>query len=170
MTEQSDNRKALESILGHDLSDEALQRIWLSQTIASYTQSNTPGDALVTNKILYFPFSKTCGRAELLDVSGFATTESDGKIVFRLSDFICFTPPNDAAEYDSFLSPINVVATPLSAQPHFLTVLHTFVKNAKGYNVDVQIQVFAWDANGRAADKNIDFDWRCRVWFPTIIF
>jgi hypothetical protein len=168
MAEQSDIRKALESIVGHELSDEAFQRIWLSQIIASYTQSNTPGEALVTNQRQVFPFTKTCDRVELLDVSGFWTTGSDGKVVLRLSDFICFMPPGDDWYFDSFVAPINVIATPLSAQPYFLTVLHTFVKNSKGHNVDVEIRVFAWDANGKAA-KNIDFDWRCRVGFPTII-
>jgi hypothetical protein len=163
MTEQSDVKKALETILGHELSDEALQSVLISQALASYTISDTPG-ALVTNKLPHFPFSKTCAPANLMDVNGFWTTASDGKIAFRLSDFICFTPPLDI-EHNFFLSPINVVATPYIAEPYFLTIQHTFIKNTKGYSVDVEIQVFAWDANRKAANKNIDFDWRCRVWF-----
>jgi len=87
-------------------------------------------------------------------VSGFATTASSGQSVFRLSDFIC--PGGEVYNY-----PINVIATPFSSKPFFLTVMHSLVNNGS----DVEIKVFAWDANGAAA-PNVSFNWRCRVELP----
>lgn len=169
MSEKSDIKKALEEILGYELPEEAIQRIDLFLRVASYTQSNRPGEGFVTKRGIIVPPFKSCDPLELLDVSGVERTGSDGKRVFRLSDFICFTPPGDEALYESFLHPINVVATPLSSEPYFLTILHSLVKNAKGHAVDVEIHVSMWDANGATA-PNISFDWRCRVGFPTILF
>jgi hypothetical protein len=53
--------------------------------------------------------------------------------------------------------PVNVVATPNSSDPFFLTIQHSLIGLA-----DVEIKVWTWDANGAAA-PGVPFDWRCRV-------
>ena len=58
----------------------------------------------------------------------------------------------------TFDYPINVVATPLSSEPFFVTLMHVLLPDSK----DVEITVSAWDANGKAA-AGVAFDWRCRV-------
>jgi hypothetical protein len=100
-----------------------------------------------------------------MDISGLATTDSNGKRVFLLSEFLCFSSPTSI----HFQQPINVVATPQSTAPCFLTVTHSLVNTGPlNAATDVEITVFTWDANGAAA-PNVTFDWRCRVDIPNII-
>jgi hypothetical protein len=174
MSNKPDFKEALEAILGYELTEDAMQRIQFIQAVASYTRSDLPGKGFITkrNLIANFP-PKRCEPADLLDVSGIATTANDGKSVFRLTDFICldngltFAHPVQG-EGLFFAQPINVVATPLSSKPFFLTVLHSLAKDEGGNVVDVEIHASSWDASGTPA-PNVSFDWRCRVGLLTII-
>ncbi len=148
MSTTPDIKKQLEAIFGYELGADAVQFINLLQSVASSTIS----DGSTTQKNLIVARPNHCYQARLLDVSGFAITGSDGKSLFRLTDFLC--PAGD----ERFFQPINVVATPLSSTPFFLTIMHSLFNNG----ADVEIRVFTWDANGAAA-PNVSFNWRCRV-------
>ena len=142
-------KKQLEALVGRDSEVSAEQliklKLWFPAGASSYE------DGSVTWKSILFP-GKRCNSATLLDASGVSFTGADGTRVFLLSDFVCFPQVNSLAE------PINVVATPRSESPFFLTLTHALI-NADS---DVQISVFTWDAGGAAA-PNVAFDWRCRV-------
>jgi hypothetical protein len=56
------------------------------------------------------------------------------------------------------MPPINVVATPHSSTPCFITSQYSFIND----QADVEITLSTWDPNGAAA-PDIAFDWRCRV-------
>jgi len=157
MSEKLDVKKALETILGHELAEDEVETIQLIQPVASYTRSDSPGEGFVTKKSLLTNL-KRCEPALLLDVNGIATTGKDGKSIFRLTNFICL-------DGVTFERPINFVATPLSSKPCFLTALISLVNNG----ADVEIHVSSWNANG-AAVPNISFDWRCQVELVNIIF
>jgi len=147
MPRHPDIEKHLEAILGYKLPANAVERINFVQAVASRTISF----GWTTWKNLIVPRPNQCPDAKLLDVSGLATTGTDGKSRFRLTDFMCHTG-------EPFREPINVVATPLSSAPCFLTVLYTLMNNG----ADVEIQVSTWDAGGTPA-PTVAFDWRCRV-------
>jgi hypothetical protein len=108
-------------------------------------------------------FGKTCSQTIEFDSSGVSSTLADGKRVFRVSDIVCpiFQHPIDTIGY---VEPINVVATPRAERPVFLTM--SISPAPQGPEVhrapDVQITVFAWEANGVPA-PNVEFDWRCRA-------
>src|SRR5439155_26099613 len=108
------------------------------------------------NAIVFFP--KQCFDIPTLDVGAHSVTGTDGKSVFRLTDFVCLS-----GQYQLSL-PINTVATPVSATPVFVTAQYALINNA----TDVEFTVFAWDPSGTAA-ASIPFDLRCRVAFPQII-
>jgi hypothetical protein len=158
-------KKQLEAIVGHDLDTEALQFIKLTQSVAS---SNIIVDGSITERNLLVATPNECRLSRLLDVSGVATSGSNGKALFRLNSFLCPfggvgpinpNPDNPApSPTPKYSQPINVVATPLSSAPSFLTLVHSLVDNG----ADVEIKVSTWDANGVAA-PNVSFDWRCRV-------
>ncbi|HEX6508511.1 MAG TPA: hypothetical protein VF221_12855 [Chloroflexota bacterium] len=142
-----DVKKQLEAIVGHeiDISAEQLIRFWVPIS----TQDYADGTALWRSII--FP-RESCNAATLLDVSGVSSTGADGKRVFLLSDFACLPLVRSLAE------PINLLATPRSTNPFFVTTTHALVPDA----TDVQMTVFAWSPTGAAA-PNVTFDWRCRV-------
>ena len=153
MSTQPDTKKQLEAILGHELGADAVQLITLIQPVASSTES----EGSVTQRDLIVARPNRCYSTRLLDVGGFDTTGSNGKSVFRLTDFLCGVG-------FWFLQPINVVATPFSSTPFFLTVVHSLLNNG----ADVEIRVSTWDANGAAA-PNVSFNWRCRVGLQLIL-
>jgi hypothetical protein len=164
MATKPDTKKHLEAILGHKLSEDAVQLIQVIFPVATHTFS-ADENTFTTLRHLFIAGPNECRSARLLDVSGLASTESNGQSVFRLSDFICRSSPPRANNYQQ---PINVVATPRSITPCFLTVTHSLVNTASLNAVDVEIKVFTWDANGAPA-PNVTFDWRCRVDIPNII-
>ena len=45
MPKKSDIKKALETILGYELTEEAVELIQLTQIVASFTRSDSPGEA-----------------------------------------------------------------------------------------------------------------------------
>ncbi len=155
MATKSESIKHLEAILGYKLTAEAVEQIGLFLLAAS---STSPAGS-TTMKSIFAGRPNRCFQDQYLDVYGVATTGSDGKSRFLLTDFIC--PPGK-----NFGPPINVVATPLSSTPCYLTVLHSLVK--VNNREDLEIQVSTWDANGAAA-PSVSFDWRCRVTLPSVV-
>lgn len=146
--------KDVEAVAGDKLTLTAAERITLVRPVASSTIS----DGSTTLRSLFVGFPNRCVSSKLLDVTGIAASGSDGKIRFRLTSFLC--PEGNFR----FGFPINVVATPLSTTPRFLTLVHTLVNNG----ADVEIEVSTWDAAGAPA-PNVSFDWRCRVELVNII-
>jgi len=146
-------KEHVEGILGEQIGAEAFPLIQLFQDVAISTE--TPSRTTQQSLIIFRP--NRCIDSRVIDVSGFAQTQANGQRVFRLSSFLC-----PAGEIFSF--PINVLATPISQKPFFLTVMQSLVNNG----TDVEITVFSWDANGAAA-PNITFNWRCRVEHPHVI-
>lgn len=147
---KADIKKQLEAVFGV----ETVQLIKLIQPVATSTES--AGIIIEKNLIVATP-NQCFSFPRLLDVAGFFTTGSDGKSLFRLTDFLC---PAD----EIFIQPINIVATPFSSTPCFLTVAHSLLNEG----ADVEIKVSTWDVNGVAA-PNVSFNWRCRVTLQNII-
>jgi|SRR6185369_7479149 len=153
MAKNPDTKQQLESIVGQHLDEHTFDTFQVFQVVAS---SNT-SDASVTRRSFIVARPNQCSDARVLDVYGLTQTGDDGTTTFRLSSFICLKQVN-------YLLPINVVATPLSAAPHFLTVRRSPLNNG----TDVEIQVLTWNANGTPA-PNVVFDWRCRVKIEAIV-
>jgi len=153
MTTKSETKKQIEAILGHEIGDEAVQLFQFVHSVALSTTSS--GETTRSHDLAAFP--NTCYGNNVLDVSGLATTASNGQSVFRLTRFLC----RDELRISQ---PVNVIATPFSSKPCFLTMTHSLLNNG----TDLEIKVFAWDANGAAA-PNVTFNWRCRVELPIII-
>jgi hypothetical protein len=130
-------RSAVGTSQNHVLDDPARLRVTSRET-------DTVGDA-----------SKTCDEARFNEVTGRARTGGDGTIQFLLSDFYC-PGPHDTQPL--FRHPLNVVATPRSSTPLYLTCTARFIDDRR----DVQLTVRAWDQSGQPA-PNISFDWRCLV-------
>lgn len=156
MIKKPDVKKALETVMGYELTEDTMQLIDLFASVASYERTDVPGN-FVTRMSLIVHRPPTCEQYQgLLDVSGWWLTGSDGRSVFRLTSFICYEAP------PFIYPPVTVVVTPTSSEPRFATVLHSLVKNDKDKAVDVEMQVFTWGANGAPA-PNTSFNWRCRV-------
>jgi hypothetical protein len=157
MPEQADIKKALETIMGHELSDEEVQLIDFFRRVATWDRTDLPGKGFLTRQFIFGQF-KNCPELPLVDVSAFGTTDGGGTSVLRLTDFICL----DGATFEQ---PVNVVATPRIAKPVFVTVEHSLViPPGATVATDVEIRVFTWDDTGAPAGE-IPFDWRCRVGF-----
>ena len=144
MSTKPDIKKHLEAIVGAD----AVELIKIFQSVAT---STVVLDGQIIEKDFFELKPNQCIGYKLLDVAGFFTTGGDGKSLFRLTDFLCHTG-------ELFIQPINVVATPSSSTPCFLTIVHSLLNNG----ADVEIKVSTWDASGAAA-PNVSFNWRCRV-------
>ena len=143
-------KKQLEALTGRDLNVPAdlLIKLWYPAGTYSYND----GYACFRSLFLPFPGRKSCSGANLLDVCGSSSTAADGSLIFQISQVVCFPEVRVLAE------PINVVVTPRSSGPFFVTQTHALVNG----DADVEISVFTWDAAGKPA-PNIAFDWRCRV-------
>jgi len=143
-------KKQLEALTGKDLNvpEELFLKLWYPAGTYSYNE----GFACWRNFFLPFPGRKSCSEATLLDVSGASSTAADGRLIFQISQFVCFPQVHALAE------PISVVATPRASGAFFLTQTHALVNN----DTDIEISVYTWDAAGNAA-PNIAFDWRCRA-------
>lgn len=146
--------KDVEAVDRDKLPLTAAERLTIVRPVASSTIS----EGTTTLRSIFVAFPNRCIPSKLLDVTGSAASGSDGKSRFRLTNFLC--PEGNFR----FGFPINVVATPLSATPCFLTLVHILVNNG----ADVEIQVSTWDSDGAAA-PNVSFDWRCRVELVNVI-
>ena len=154
MADKIDSKKEhLEGILGEKISPEALALFPVFLDVAISTE--TP--CTITQQSLIIARPNRCFESQAFDVSGCTHTRDNGQVVFRLSNFRC-------PKGEIYSAPINVLATPVSPKPVFLTVMQALVNNG----TDVEITVFSWDANGAAA-PNIAFNWRCRVEHLNII-
>jgi hypothetical protein len=136
---------------------EALtQKISLLYPAATYNVTGTDSSWQCFRSILRF-LPKQCSSANLLDVSGSWITGSGGTVTLSLTDFICLPA--------TFVAPVNLVATAVSAGPLFVTVEHALVNNGN----DVAMTFTTWNADGTAAPETT-FDWRCRVPYSPVIF
>ena len=150
MSTKSKGKDEIEGDFGQRISILGLQAFPLYQDVAisTHTRCSITQHPTLTN------LPKRCFLRKTLDVSGLEVTGPNGQKVIELTLFIC---PVDG----KFSFPINVVATPISQDPVYVTVQQQIIKNGG----DVQITVFAWDASGAPAPK-IPFNWRCRVELP----
>jgi hypothetical protein len=174
-TAAEDIKSALEAYAGHEI-DASVQQIeqqirFLNVPFSTY--SFTPagsvgatGDNIgqVVSKSVIVVIPPACSTSELLDVSGVTVVSSAGNVTLLITNFLC---PNENGRYYS--EPVNIVATAASASPIFLTVTHSLVITPPNTSAtNVQINIFAWDANGAPA-PNVTVNWRCRVPTQAII-
>jgi hypothetical protein len=116
---------------------------------ASYNVTTADSWQTIRSRLPFRP--KQCNAINLLDVSGWWVTGSDGKVTLHLSDFICLS--------ETLVEPVNVVAAPTSGErPAFLTVQHALVNDSN----DIEMTFWTWNPDGTAAPET-SFDWRCRV-------
>ena len=157
MPTEDEVRKALGVVLGRDLPAGIGDEVQAREHLAVWVREN---QAVVTSRDVGMTggSSKTCGGDFALDVGGTSRTETDGKVKLNLSDFVC--QPGHFQIFQ-FGHPINLVATPQSDAPIFLTSRQTLIVRNGAYT-DVAITVFSWDANGSPV-KDVSFDWRCFV-------
>jgi hypothetical protein len=152
-------KEQLEAIVGHKIDASEQQLAKFSYPVGLF---NGHWGVSVSKRVFPFP-GNICSLTYTCDIGGVSSTFDDGKRVFRLSDFICqwvWVRPV------GFVEPVNVVATPRTDRPVFLTMTYAPVPPDPqvAYIPDVQITVFAWGANGAPA-PNVEFDWRCRTAF-----
>ena len=155
-------KKQIENILGHEIDPGPERTINLFHPAGSYTAFGEvvpEGVHACWRRIYPFPNKVCSARDPLLEATGVSSTLADGKRVFYVSDVVC---PQGASF--GFGEPVNVVATPLAASRTFLTVTYSLMPQGPEPLIypDVQITVFAWNADGTPA-PNVMFDWRCRA-------
>ena len=160
-------KAALETFAGHEIDaspqqiEQRIRGLFVPVSTYSFTPQTSSdgsgdniGHVVSRNIIVFVPPS--CATSELLDVSGVAVTSDAGNVTFVLKNFLC---PDDSGRFYS--EPVNIVATPVSASPVFVTATHTLVFTTDIAN-DVQISIYTWDANGAPA-PGVTVNWRCRV-------
>jgi hypothetical protein len=135
----------------------------ISNKVPFSSYSITPGNPdpqaeNVGKVVTRSPGEITCALSRLLDISGSTAVTDTGTITLRIRNFLC---PEDRDLY-VFAPPPNIVATPVSATPIFTTVMHSLILNQAQLLVDIEIHIFAWQANGAPA-PHVTVDWRCRV-------
>jgi hypothetical protein len=154
-------KQQLEAIAGTSIEDEQLKLFQFPVGAFDYTAGST-----AWRRLIIFPQpSLSCTDSNLLDASGVATTGSNGQVTFLLSQFVCLPLVR------AFTAPISIVATARMDKPFFVTTQVALVPDPSNptSNNDLQITLFAWDANGAAA-ASVSIDWRCRlVSLPIIV-
>ncbi len=103
---------------------------------------------------------KRCIFSRTIDISGASRTGRDGKMTWRLRDFI--TPCD--SQFEVFDRPLSFLVTPHSDSPVYLTTVPSFTATKD----NVVVEVLSWDRNGDPA-PNISFSWRCRVPYPAVV-
>jgi hypothetical protein len=105
---------------------------------------------------------KFCRDFDLLDVTGQVATAGNGRVTFPLSAFIC-SPLN-------YVPPVNLVATPFSSRPVYVTTQYKLVPSSASPGVfsDLEITLLAWLPSGSPAPEVV-IDWRCRMVLANII-
>ncbi len=101
---------------------------------------------------------RECSEFDAIDIAGPSRTGDDGKMIWRLTDFIC---PGGQPIVEP---PASFVATPISRSPVFLTTTIEFPEPPR----DLVVEVFTWGPGGSSAPR-IPFSWRCRVRYDEII-
>ena len=147
-------KKQLEAIAGTGIEAEQLKSFRFAVGAFDYTS----GSSSWRTGIVFPRPGLSCSDANLLDASGLATTGANGQVTFLLSRFVCLPP------FHAFAAPLNIVATARSNNPFFVTSTLTLVQdpNNPASDNDVQITLYAWNANGSPA-ASVPIDWRCRV-------
>ena len=171
----ADIKAELEAFVGNpiDVTNEQIgqQLLKLRVPVSSYafTLADSGGAGLdpfghVRSNPIVVVLPPTCTTSGLLDLSGTAFTSAAGNVTLEVNNFLC--PDVGSLVYDQ---PINVVATPVSRSPAFVTVTNSLVFTPPNspFATNVQLTMFAWDANGAPA-PNVTINWRCRV--PASIF
>ena len=97
-----------------------------------------------------------CAQGQGLDIGGKAVTGSDGKLRWKLTNFICEDIHLGVEEPAAF------VATPRSTVPVLMTT------NTVSTGPDLEIDVFSWTLSGDPA-PGVRFSWRCWVNLPPVI-
>jgi hypothetical protein len=157
-TRPQDVKKQLESIAGREIQVEAEQlKLLLWYAVGAYDYT----DGYIASQSIVLPGVR-CNSARLLDASGASYTGSDGKRVFRLSEFVCLP------QHRLLIEPVNVLATARTTKPFFVTTTHALVDPNDILRSDLEITVYGWDANGRPA-PDLSFHWRCRVHSAVVI-
>ena len=159
--EPAEIKKQIETIVGHEIDPGVERTINLFHPAGSYALFYMDQSAQACwRRIFPFP-SKDCSIVRLLEAAGVSSTLADGKRVFQVSDVVC---PEGVVW--GFGEPVNVIATPLAESRTFLTMTYSLIQQGPDPSIhpDIQITVFAWNANGAPA-PDVGFDWRCRaVW------
>jgi len=99
-----------------------------------------------------------CDPTEAIDIAGQSRTGDNGKMTWRLTDFIC---PGGQPIVEP---PASFVATPISQSPVYLTTTIEFPDPPR----DLVVEVFTWAPGGSSAPR-ISFSWRCRVRYKEVI-
>ncbi|MGB5558599.1 MAG: hypothetical protein WBN04_11370, partial [Paracoccaceae bacterium] len=94
------------------------------------------------------------GRA--MDIGGKSVTGSDGKLRWKLSNYICDIGIVFIDE------PVAFVATARA------TVARMMTSNTVSTGRDLEIDVFSWDSDGKPA-SGTRFSWRCWFNLPPVI-
>lgn len=97
-----------------------------------------------------------CYIGDSLDLGGKAQTGTDGKVSWKLSNFICGPGP---AKLDE---PVSFVATARANHPIIIT--SDIVKTGG----DLEIDVYSWELSGEPAPET-RFSWRCWVHEPIAV-
>ena len=157
--EPAEIKKHIETIVGHEIDPGAERVIKFSLPLGSYAVLWMDESAQACFRRIFPVPGKECSIVQLLDAVGVSSTLADGKRVFQVSDVVC---PQGVTF--GFAEPINIVATPRAESPNLPH--HDLLADTAGsgsiIHPDVQITVFAWNANGSPA-PNVVFDWRCRA-------
>jgi hypothetical protein len=159
-----DVKAALEAFAGNQIDatqeqiEERIKNLTFPYSTYAFTPSSS-GEVVSKNILVFRP--RTCAQSELLDVSSASTTGSTGNVTLLINDFLC---PSDVGR--GYGEPVNIVATPASTSPFYVTVTHSLIAAAPPNPQNVQINIFAWDTKGAPA-PNVVVNWRCRV--PTYV-
>jgi len=147
-------KQQLEAIAGGPLEAEQLR--FFRYPVGAFDYSS--GSSAWRSIIIFQQPSLSCADANLLDASGLSTTGANGQVTFLLSNFVCLQLVR------AFSAPISIVATARSTSPFFVTTTCTLVPNPNSPSSmnDLQITLYAWDANGAPA-SGVSIDWRCRL-------
>ncbi len=148
-------KQQLEAIAGTGIEPEQLKMFQFPVGAFDYTAGSTAWRRLI---IYQQQPGLSCADSNLLDASGVSTTGTNGQVTFLLSQFVCLPLVR------AFTAPISIVATPRSDKPFFATTEVALVPDPSNpaSNNDLQITLFAWDANGAAA-ASVSIDWRARL-------
>jgi hypothetical protein len=147
-------KQQLEAIAGGHLEAEQLRFFRYPVGAFDYTSGSSAWRSI----IIFQQPALSCADANLLDASGLSTTGANGQVTFLLSNFVCLQLVR------AFSAPISIVATARSTSPFIVTTTCTLVPNpnSPGSMNDLQITLYAWDANGAPA-SGVSIDWRCRL-------
>ena len=81
------------------------------------------------------------------DIGGVAKTNTEGHLLWRLSDYVCDT-------IGGYEEPISFVATANRSTPVIMTC------KVRSVGHDIQIDVWSWEVSGDPA-PSVRFSWRC---------